>query len=130
MKVRIIRLHRYNATPMTDAPQKPFFRRKRWIAAAAIVGVPLAATSVTAVSLLCLRRVPASVARPWDAFIALLAIAAINAAVAAGVPAAVAARMSGGRTAAKVVVAIACGATGLVIYVLACIASRPFLPPG
>jgi hypothetical protein len=114
---------------MTDPPQQPSFRRKLWLAAV-VVGVPLVATSVTVVALLGLRRVPASVARPWDAFIALLAIAAVNAAVAAGIPAVVAARMSGERTVGRVVAAITCGATSLLIYVLACIASRPFLPPG
>jgi len=114
---------------MTDAPRKPFWKRKRWIAAAVVAGCPLAASSVTAATLLVLRRVPASVAGPWDAFLVFLAITAVNAALAAAIPAIAAARLSEGRAAARVVVAVACGATGLLVYALACFAARPFITP-
>ena len=66
-----------------------------------------------------MRRVPSSLGSPFDVFLAFVGLAAVNAALAAAVPAVAAARLSEGRAAGRVIGAAACGVAGFIVYLLA-----------
>jgi hypothetical protein len=94
-------------------------RQKRVRLAMIVAGWPLFAAALTVAAFLSARLLPPMFASPFDAFLAFVVLAAFNAILAAAVPTIATAWLSEGRVAGRVAGAVACGAVGLLVYVLA-----------